>query len=274
MKGISGGMRILSGNRIPLWNPYMPLGAKVIDVNKVQKFDNQRKVVYFPSCINRAMGVSKEHRTEKQLSEKMVNLLNKGGYEVIYPENLNALCCGMAFSSKGYTEAGTKKSNELQAALINASEDGKYPVLCDMSPCLYTMKENMAPSLKLYEPVEFILDYLLPYLDITPVNETITVFPVCSMKKMGLEGKLVELAEKCATKVVVPETNCCGFAGDRGFSFPELNQHGLRDLKNQLSGDIKNGYSTSRTCEIGLSLHTGISHHSIVYLVDQVSNAR
>ncbi|NEW81418.1 MAG: FAD-binding oxidoreductase [Mariniphaga sp.] len=274
MKGISGGMRTLSGNRIPLWNPYMPLGAKAIDIKKVQKSDTQRKVVYFPSCINRAMGVSKEHRAEKQLSEKIVQLLNKGGYEVIYPENLNALCCGMAFSSKGYTEAGTKKSNELEAALIIASENGKYPVLCDMSPCLYTMKENMEPTLKLYEPVEFILDHLLPYLEITPIKETITVFPVCSMKKMGLEEKLVELAEMCATKVVIPETNCCGFAGDRGFSFPELNKHGLRELKSQLSEGIKNGYSTSRTCEIGLSLHSGISHQSIVYLVDRVSRAK
>ncbi|MBL7969759.1 MAG: FAD-binding oxidoreductase [Prolixibacteraceae bacterium] len=272
MKGISGGMRTISGNRIPLWNEFMPLGAKKIATN--QSIQSARKVVYFPSCINRAMGVSKEQRNEKQLSEKMLELLNKGGFEVIYPEKMNALCCGMAFSSKGYTEAGTKKSNELEAALLKASENGKYPVLCDMSPCLFTMKENMQSGLKLYEPVEFILDHLLPHLEITPTDETISVFPVCSMKKMGLEGKLVELAEKCAAKVVVPETNCCGFAGDRGFSFPELNQHGLRDLKMQLPAEVKHGYSTSRTCEIGLSLHSGVSHQSIVYLVDRVSRAK
>jgi D-lactate dehydrogenase len=252
----------------------MPLGAKTIDINVIQNTSNGRKVVYFPSCINRAMGVSKEHRSEKQLSQTMVRLLNKAGFEVIYPQNLNSLCCGMAFSSKGYTEAGTKKSNELETALVKASENGKYPVLCDMSPCLYTMKDNMEPKLKLYEPVEFILDFVLPYLDITPVNEIITVFPVCSIKKMGLDGKLVELAQKCATSVVVPDANCCGFAGDRGFSFPELNEHGLRNLKTQLSDDIKNGYSTSRTCEIGLSLHSGISYQSIVYLVDRVSRPK
>lgn len=272
MKGISGGLRTLSGNRIPFWNPYMPLGAKKINTNHTIKSTN--KVVYFPSCINRAMGVSKENCNGKQLSEKMLDLLNKGGFEVTYPENLNSLCCGMAFSSKGYTEAGQKKSNELEAALLKASENGRYPVLCDMSPCLFTMKENMQSGLKLYEPVEFIHEHLLPSLEITPLQETITVFPVCSMKKMGLEDKLVELAGKCAAKVVVPETNCCGFAGDRGFSFPELNQHGLRELKMQLPAGIKKGYSTSRTCEIGLSLHSGISHQSIVYLVDEVSKAK
>ncbi len=274
MKGISGGMRTLSGNRIPLWNRYMPLGAKAIDLNKAQKTDTGRKVVYFPSCINRSMGVSQEHRKEKQLSETMLQLLDKGGFEVIYPENLNQLCCGMAFLSKGYIEAGTKKSKELEAALIKASENGKYPVLCDMSPCLYTMKDNMESALKLYEPVEFITEHLLPYLEITPLKETITVFAVCSMKKMGLEDKLIQLAGKCATKVIVPETNCCGFAGDRGFSFPELNQHGLKSLKSQIPEDVNRGFSNSRTCEIGLSLHSGVSHQSIVYLVDQVSKAK
>jgi D-lactate dehydrogenase len=89
---------------------------------------------------------------------------------------------------------------------------------------------------------------------------------------MGLEDKLVELAEKCAAKVIVPETNCCGFAGDRGFSFPELNRHGLRDLKMQLPSEVKQGFSTSRTCEIGLSLHSGVSYKSIIYLVDRVSS--
>jgi D-lactate dehydrogenase len=193
---------------------------------------------------------------------------------VIYPENLNNLCCGMAFSSKGYIEAGERKSSELESALLLASNNGEYPVLCDMSPCLYTMKENIKSDIMLYEPVEFITDHLLPYLTITPVDEVITVFPVCSMKKMELDMKLVNLAKICAKEVITPETNCCGFAGDRGFTYPELNKHGLSNLKNQLPEKVKFGYSTSRTCEIGLSLHTGISYKSIVYLVDEVSTPK
>jgi D-lactate dehydrogenase len=271
MRFISGGLRSLSGKRIPFWSPFMPKGARAIKVNSGEGQSYNRKVVYFPSCINRSMGVSADHIREKQLSEKIVQLLNKAGYEPIYPENMNNLCCGMAFSSKGYTKAGGKKSNELEAALLKASRNGEYPVLCDMSPCLYTMRENMKSDLRLYEPVEFIKEYLLPYLKITPVDEIITVFPVCSMKKMELDNDLLELAKICAREVIVPETNCCGFAGDRGFTYPELNKYGLRDLENQLQETVKKGYSTSRTCEIGLSLHSGISFKSIVYLVDEVS---
>jgi len=180
----------------------------------------------------------------------------------------------MAFSSKGYKEAGMKKSRELEAVLWKASNDGNYPILCDMSPCLYTMKENMESRLKFYEPVEFILDHLIQHLEITPIDETVAIFPVCSMKKMEIDQRLADLAGMCAKQVVIPETNCCGFAGDRGFTYPELNRHGLRDLKNQLPDVIQQGYSTSRTCEIGLSLHSGINFKSIIYLVDKASKSK
>jgi D-lactate dehydrogenase len=252
----------------------MPYGAKVINTDIEDEISYPRKVVYFPSCINRSMGVSRDYADEVQLSEKMVTLLHKGGYEVIYPENLDNLCCGMAFSSKGFTEAGEKKSSELEAALLKSSRYGEYPVLCDMSPCLYTMKENMKSNLRLFEPTEFITELLLPYLIIKPVDETISVFPVCSIKKLELDAKLVSLAKICAKNVIVAESNCCGFAGDRGFTFPELNKHGLSGLKAQLDRKVKSGYSTSRTCEIGLSLHSGVSHKSIVYLVDSVSSSK
>lgn len=271
MPGISRSLRLISFNRVPMWNPYLPSGSRKINETGLQTAGNTLKAVYFPACINRAMGVSKDHKNELQVSEKMVRLLRKGGYEPVYPENLNNLCCGMAFSSKGYVKAGEMKSAELESALLKASNNGEYPILCDMSPCLFTMKENMKSNLRLYEPVEFITEYLLPRLTIDQVDETVTVFPVCSMKKMGLDGKLADLARMCAKNVVVADTNCCGFAGDRGFTYPELNKHGLRDLKTQLKPEITKGYSTSRTCETGLSLHTGISYKSIIYLVDQVS---
>ncbi len=185
MKGVSGGMRKLSGNNLPQWVAAMPKGAKKIKPQLV-KSGNSNKVVYFPSCINRSMGKSKDYNHEDvQLTEAVQQLIRKAGFEVIFPEGMNDLCCGMSFSSKGFKEAGLKKSVELEVALWQASSGGEYPILCDMSLCLYTMKENMESRMKFYEPVEFILVYLVPNLQINPVDETISVFPVCSMKKMG-----------------------------------------------------------------------------------------
>jgi D-lactate dehydrogenase len=247
-------------------------------VDTVTAVGTKEKVVYFPSCITRSMGVTKAYSKELEITKLTAKLLEKAGYEVVYPENLNKLCCGMAFSSKGYTEAGKRASDELEAALNKASENGKFPILCDMTPCLYTMHTNMDERLKLYEPAEFILKYLVPRLKITPTDEKIAVFAVCSSKKLGVDNMLYDIAKLCANEVVVIESNCCGFAGDRGFTHPELNTHGLRDLKAQTNGTADNsgkpcieGYAASRTCEIGLSRNSGITFKSILYLLDKVS---
>ncbi|MDZ4059168.1 MAG: hypothetical protein U1D64_03890, partial [Bacteroidales bacterium] len=78
------------------------------------------------------------------------------------------------------------------------------------------------------------------------------------------------LVSKCAKEVVIIDSNCCGFAGDRGFLLPQLNKHGLRDLAVQSIG-CSEGYATSRTCEIGLSNHSGITYSSVIYLVEEAS---
>jgi D-lactate dehydrogenase len=59
---------------------------------------------------------------------------------------------------------------------------------------------------------------------------------------------------------------CCGFAGDKGFTDPKLNRWALRTLAAETVGVLE-GYSNSRTCEIGLSRHSGIDYKSIMYLV-------
>ena len=70
--------------------------------------------------------------------------------------------------------------------------------------------------------------------------------------------------------VIPPEITCCGFAGDKGFSLPELNKSALKTLRSAVEG-CEVGYSNSRTCEIGLTEHSGIEYQSIVYLVDELT---
>jgi D-lactate dehydrogenase len=85
----------------------------------------------------------------------------------------------------------------------------------------------------------------------------------------------VALAAACARAVVVPDAiGCCGFAGDRGFNVPELNASALRYLHEELGGACTSGYSTSRTCEIGLSRHGGIPYRSLLVLVDRAASPR
>ena len=77
---------------------------------------------------------------------------------------------------------------------------------------------------------------------------------MCSVRKMGTVDKLAAIAARCSREVVqVDDVLCCGFAGDKGFNRPELNEHALRHLKAALPAAARSGYSSSRTCEIGLS---------------------
>ena len=258
------GLRAATGKALPLWNEYMPTGASKIHVMPAP--ERERKVVYFPSCITRSMGTTKAYSKEKEVTQVTAALLEAAGFQVIYPEKMDSLCCGMLFSSKGYVEAGRKASDTLKAALEAASDGGRIPILCDMSPCLYTMKSNFGDELPLYEPTEFIEKFVLEHLTLKPIDEKVALFAVCSAKKMGVDPCLKRVAERCARQVVVVDSNCDGFAGDRGFLFPELNEHGLRDLRRQVEG-CDEGFAVSRTCEVGLSRNSGIVFKSIVYLV-------
>lgn len=272
MSGIASTMRTLSLKTIPKWNKDMPKGASKIK-DMVINEGQVDKVVYFPSCINRSMGKSNGYeKGDVELTKKTQELLQRAGFTIIYPEGINSLCCGMAFSSKGLKEEGARKSKELENALLKASENGKYPILFDMSPCFYTFHEAYEnKNLKIYDPIEFMLDFVMPKLEIKHSRNIVTIFPVCSVKKIGMEQKLLQLAKLCSKEVAFVDTNCCGFAGDRGFTYPELNAHGQRHLNEQIPAGCKDGYSTSRTCEIGMSEYSDINFKSIFYLIDEVT---
>ena len=269
MNRISEFLRKISNNKIPLWNKYLPKSADSV-IEKSIDNSNSLKVVYFPACLNRTMGTSVDYDDKASLTSKTESLLIKAGYEVIYPANLSGLCCGMSFASKGFFEQGDMLSDELEQALLKASKNGEYPVYVDMSPCLLRMKEKFTSNLNMYEPIEFILDFLVDKLAFEKTKTSVAIHTTCSSIKMGLNEKFKKVAELCADEVIVPgDVECCGWAGDRGFTFPELNKSALSSLKSAVTGKCEHGYSTSRTCEIGLTLNSGISYKSIVYLVDE-----
>ena len=260
---------------IPLWTPAMPgvVSMKRMreqGVSAAASFGKKSgKVVYFPSCINQRMGAV---QGERPLVVETVELLGKAGYEVVFPEGMANLCCGTIWESKGMPDAADRKTAELETALKAASENGRWPVLCDQSPCLHRMREKIA-DLKLYEPAEFIEKFVLDKVRITPIDEPVAVHITCSTRRMGLADAVVRVARACAKSVLVPdEIGCCAFAGDKGFTHPELNAWALRKLRGQIEKTgVKHGYSNSRTCEIGLTMHSGVPYSSIVSLVNRVA---
>jgi D-lactate dehydrogenase len=267
MTKMSETLRTLTKDTMPLWTKSLPSGYKFRGKTTLK---SEKKVVYFSSCINRTMANPSEHYDELPIDVVIIGLLERAGYEVIIPGNIENLCCGMPFSSKGYIKEGKKKSKELEDELRIASKNGEYPILCDMSPCSKTIASNFPKDLKVHDTVEFIIEFLADKLEFKQTAEPIVIHTTCSTRKTGLADKFEQIAKMCSENVTVPtDVGCCGFAGDRGFTFPELNKSALRNLKSSIPTDVKYAYSTSKTCEIGLSEHSGIDYRSIFYLVDR-----
>ncbi len=266
LSGASKGLRKIS-KEAPLWTPSLPKGN---NFNIKPTLQSHKKVVYFSSCINRTMANPKQADKESSLHEIVLILLERAGYEIIVPENINSLCCGMPFSSKGFKKQGKTMSDELETVLKKASKNGQYPILCDMSPCSKTMSQNFSEDVKIHDSVEFIMDYLVDDLKFKQIDDSVVIHTTCSIRKMGQAQKLEDLARLCSTNVIIPlSVNCCGFAGDKGFTLPELNKSALRNLKDEIPQGTKYAFSTSKTCEIGLTEHSGLDYKSIFYLVER-----
>jgi len=271
MKGSLDALRNVSGGRLPKWSP--ALARPVHFVPSPRSRSGAERLVYFPSCAARNMGPQRGHDGE-MLPSVAERLFRRAGFDVVYPAALDGLCCGQPFESKGLVEAADQKSSELALALREASENGRWPIVFDTSPCTYRMKKMLAGSLAIQDSIEFVHDTLLPRLAIAPERGPVAVHPVCSVRKMGSLDKLVAIADRCCDAVVtVDAVQCCGFAGERGFTRPELNEHALRDLRAAIPVGCTGGVSSSRTCEIGLSEMAGVPYESILCLVERCSTA-
>ena len=272
LEEISSGISKLSGHHIPEWHPWMPRGsARLIDDNQINntREAKDKRCVYFSACVSRSMGASSCDTESPDLIAVIHSLLEKAGYSVVIPPDVNAQCCGMPFSSKGYADSAKEASGRLQASLWLASEQGRLPILCDTSPCTARMVGEFEKPMRIYEPVGFISRFLVPEMTLVRKIESVALHISCSARKMGLEKDFLTIAKTCANNVFLPEEEgCCGFTGDKGFFTPELNASALSRLKQQIPSDCKHGYSNSRTCEIGLSRHTDIPYRSIAYLID------
>jgi hypothetical protein len=252
------GIRHASGGRIPKWSPALPRAVN-FRPGKRPAAHGAERIVYFPSCAARNMGAQRGDDTEP-LPVAAERLFHKAGFDVIYPKALAELCCGQPFESKGLAAAADMKSAELEYALREASDNGRWPIVFDTSPCAYRMQRYCHGRLAVQDSIEFIHDTVLPRVAIASGREPVVVHPVCSVRKMGTVDKLTAIAGRCSPQVIaVDDVLCCGFAGEKGFNRPELNEFALRRLKEPFRPAARMAIRRVRTCEIGLSGAGGLS---------------
>eukprot|EP00281_Chroomonas_sp_CCMP1168_P023421 CAMPEP_0206227410 /NCGR_PEP_ID=MMETSP0047_2-20121206/8608_1 /ASSEMBLY_ACC=CAM_ASM_000192 /TAXON_ID=195065 /ORGANISM="Chroomonas mesostigmatica_cf, Strain CCMP1168" /LENGTH=1070 /DNA_ID=CAMNT_0053650559 /DNA_START=34 /DNA_END=3246 /DNA_ORIENTATION=+ len=296
MGGVSG---LLAPALGVSWNKYIPRGASKL-AQPAPAPAGATKVVYLATCVSRSMGPARGDTETESIHEKTLSVLKKAGMEVIYPDDIANACCGLIYDSRGLPSQGNDQVKALEKALLKASNNGAIPILADTSPCLMRMKENFAhPALKqvLYDPTEFAAKFLLDKLSITKKEKSVAIHVPCSSKKMKKDKFFEQIAGACAEEVTVSPVPCCGMAGDRGLRFPEMSGGGtassvavppgdamvIRDPSaggnttrawTEVKGAVSEGFSSSRTCEIALSLQTGTHFKSIMYLLDRCSSPK
>jgi D-lactate dehydrogenase len=267
----------------PLWSPEMPRPARQ---RRPALNPAAASAVYFPSCLTRVMGPLPGEPTDLSLLEALAAVAARAGKPVWIPENIEGVCCGVPFSSKGYDLAHAEAVNRAVARFWEWSDGGRLPVVVDTSPCTYGLKscraaltpENQSrfDRLTILDSVAFVHDELLPHLTVRRRLRSAALHPVCSLVKMNLTGKLEAIARFCCDEVTVPvSAGCCGFAGDRGFLFPELTASATsREAAEVRAGTHDGHFSSSRTCEIGLTRATGQIYRSYLFLLEDATRDR
>jgi D-lactate dehydrogenase len=220
--------------------------------------------VYVPSCTNRIFAGSP--------AAALVTVSARAGLPLWIPEDVAGSCCGLPFGSKGYAAAAAAKQEQGLERLRRWSEDGELPVVVDASSCTQSFA-GFAEGVEIVDAVSWAHDRLLPKLEVGEKVGSATVHPTCATRHMGLAPRLRSLAAALADEVVVPPSaTCCGFAGDRGISHPELTAAATEAEAEEVSGRAFDAHlSSNRTCEIGLSRATGESYESFLFLLERLT---
>ena len=104
------------------------------------------RVVCFASCAGRMFGPARGDDAGEPLHKTLDRLLTKAGFAVVRAKRQPDLCCGQPFDSKGFFAEAERKANKTIEALADASEDGRWPIMIDTSPCSQRLKASRRAS--------------------------------------------------------------------------------------------------------------------------------
>ena len=256
--------------------PYLPKTTPKANHYRLRnriKPTNFEKVVYFSTCANRAFKPNQGYDDDRSLQQVVESLCNKAHIDIIYPQHIENLCCGLSFEN--YDDVHERAVKDLHDALMKASQNGKYPIVIDHSACFNHAFKHM-PDLEINDISEFLCKYVVPHLDIEKCDERVIVHKQCKIKSLNKSQYIEDLARLCTDHVFnIKSFACDGFAGQKGFFTPELNKSATKDLAGEIAEyGATLGVSSSSTCEIGLGESGGIPFVGVAFLLDRCSKAK
>ncbi|MCX2183639.1 FAD-binding oxidoreductase [Streptomyces sp. SKN60] len=265
---------------VPEWLPEIPGAAG----RRLPRTHRPAAVaVYYPACVNRIFG-NPEGLDGPSLPEAVVALSARAGRPVWIPDDVAGTCCATIWHSKGYERGDEVMANRIVAAAWGWTAGGRLPLVVDASSCTLGIAREVVPyltdenrelhaELTVVDSLVWAADELLPRLDVRRRAGSAVVHPTCSMRHLGDEEKLTELAGACAEEVVVPvDAGCCAFAGDRGMLHPELTASATaREAAEVTAHPFDLHLSANRMCEVGMDRATGRTYYSALIALEHAT---
>ncbi|UBF29327.1 FAD-binding oxidoreductase [Kovacikia minuta CCNUW1] len=279
MVGVTGLIRKVIGPQFPQWSPEIPRPADPLPITN----PSTAQAIYLSSCMTRMCGHIPGEPSDRSLQAALVAIADRAHFPLHIPPNVHGTCCGLAFEAKGFEAAQTTSANQTVHQCWEWTHQGQFPIVMDASACsqflrharplLTTENQRKFDQLTIFDSVDFIHDKLLANLQINRKIPSVVIHPMCSLFEMGLQPKLDAIAKAFADETVIPAgAGCCGFAGDRGFFFPELTAAATYHEAQDLAGQNYAAYvSSNRMCEVGMTRATGKIYRSYIHLLEEAT---
>jgi len=264
---------VLGTDTVPLYSAELPGGGSP---RKRPVPTATPQAVYFPACVGTMFGPAVDSSPGIQKSFEL--LCQRAGITLLVPPDIDKLCCGTPWSSKGLVAGQATMNRKTLAALRAATRGGELPIVCDASSCTEGLRHTIEtdPSKKpmtVIDSVEFALKHILPMLPDHAKLESLALHLTCSSTRLGINASLAEVAGEVAERVLIPENaGCCAFAGDRGMLHPELTASATEAEAADVAAMGATAHaSCNRTCELGMTRATGEPYRHVLELLEELT---
>ena len=269
------GRAVLGDDTVPLYSGDLPRGG----TRRREGGSDAPDAVFFAACIGTMFGPAAGGIGSAAAFE---SLCERAGVALTIPQDIESLCCGTPWKSKGYTAGSDRMRDEVLPRLQAASRGGELPIVCDAASCtegLETMQRSAAAAgpefaaLRFVDSVEFVRERVLPVLELSAPVASVAIHHTCSTTQLGENEALTAIARFVSPDVHVPvDWGCCAFAGDRGLLHPELTASATKPEAVELSTrEFAEYVSANRTCELGMSRATGHEYRHILEVLEEAT---
>ena len=237
--------------------------------------------VYVPSCTNRIFAGSP--------AAALVAVSARAGQPLWIPEDVAGSCCGLPWSSKGFAAAHREKANAMVERAL-ALERGGRAADRHRRRLLHrgdrraggggprrASTPSASPSSRSSTRSPGPTTACCPGSRSREKLASAAIHPTCATRRLGLTPRLARPRRALADDVYLPPSStCCGFAGDRGISHPELTAAATAPRRRaEVAADRGRPFdahlSSNRTCEIGMERATGAPYESVLLLLERLT---